>query len=147
MPPDGAVIVSGLTRLRLLWCCIDVQPCGDQARDGGHVHGRVLHVLQVSARTSLTTQYILIRRAETRLLLLSHTTLQPTLVHVPHPLLLISPCVLSPVTPAIRCCSPRYNDPCTDAPVFCLPLVICRPVRHGRPGIGSTNSSRFIPLK
>ncbi len=22
-----------------------------------------------------------------------------------------------------------------------------RPVRHGRPGIGSTNSSRFIPLK
>lgn len=22
-----------------------------------------------------------------------------------------------------------------------------RPVKHGRPGIGSTNSSRFIPLK
>lgn len=22
-----------------------------------------------------------------------------------------------------------------------------RPVRHGRPGLGSTNSSRFIPLK
>ena len=25
--------------------------------------------------------------------------------------------------------------------------ITYRPVRHGRPGIGSTNSSRFIPLK
>ena len=24
--------------------------------------------------------------------------------------------------------------------------ITYRPVRHGRPGIGSTNSSRFIPL-
>jgi small subunit ribosomal protein S15e len=25
--------------------------------------------------------------------------------------------------------------------------ITYKPVRHGRPGIGSTNSSRFIPLK
>jgi small subunit ribosomal protein S15e len=25
--------------------------------------------------------------------------------------------------------------------------ITYRPVRHGRPGLGSTNSSRFIPLK
>ena len=25
--------------------------------------------------------------------------------------------------------------------------ITYRPVRHGRPGIGGTNSSRFIPLK
>lgn len=25
--------------------------------------------------------------------------------------------------------------------------ITYRPVKHGRPGIGATNSSRFIPLK
>lgn len=28
-----------------------------------------------------------------------------------------------------------------------LYILLIRPVRHGRPGLGSTNSSRFIPLK
>lgn len=27
-----------------------------------------------------------------------------------------------------------------------LLFLLHRPVKHGRPGIGSTNSSRFIPL-
>ena len=25
--------------------------------------------------------------------------------------------------------------------------ITCKPVKHGRPGIGATHSSRFIPLK
>lgn len=85
-----------------------LQPRGDQARDGGHVLRRVLHVLPVR-------------------------TFPP------------SCCVLCPRALPMIWFMPTTHR--LNAPPHHEQQHHNRPVKHGRPGIGSTNSSRFIPLK